>query len=152
VAATTLWIEHPMRMTMLCLLVSTVVAFPRTVSMTQNPSKATSLKPPVMVIGFVGGFIRHDNNAHGGVQLAAQLQKDYPSGVYIRVFENRYRKAAQKAIQEILDTNHDGKLSDEEKQKAQIIIYGHSWGGSETVELAIDLQSEGIPATHHPGG
>jgi hypothetical protein len=132
-------------MTLLCLLVSTVVACIPTVSTIQNPSKATSVKPPVMVIGFVGGFIRHDNLAHGGVQLAAQLQKDYPSGVYVRVFENRYRKAAQKAILEILDTNHDGKLSDEEKQKAQIIIYGHSWGGSETVGLAKVLQSEGIP-------
>jgi hypothetical protein len=47
-----------------------------------------------MVIGFVGGFIHHDNIAHGGVQLAAQLQKDYLSGVYIRLFENRYRNAA----------------------------------------------------------
>lgn len=133
-----------MRMIILCLLISTV-ACPPAVAPIPNPSRAASPKAPVIVIGFVGGFIRHDDLAHGGVQLAAQLQKDYSSGVFVRVFENRHSKAAHKAILKILDTNHDGKLSDEEKQKAQIIIYGHSWGGSETVRLAKVLQSESIP-------
>jgi hypothetical protein len=30
-------------------------------------------------------------------------------------------------------------------QNARIVIYGHSWGGSETVTLARKLQSDGIP-------
>jgi hypothetical protein len=98
-----------------------------------------------MVIGFVGGFISHDNLAHGGVQLAARLRKDYPSGVYVRVFENHHGEDAHREILRLLDTNHDGKLSEEEKQRARIIIYGHSWGGSETVALAKALKRDRIP-------
>ena len=33
----------------------------------------------------------------------------------------------------------------EEKQNARIIIYGHSWGGSESIYLARALKKEGIP-------
>jgi hypothetical protein len=44
-----------------------------------------------------------------------------------------------------LDINKDGSLSAEEKQQARIIIYGHSWGASETVTLARELEKDGIP-------
>ena len=44
--------------------------------------------PPVIVIGFVGGFIRHDNLVHSEVQLAARLRKAYPSGVDVETFES----------------------------------------------------------------
>ena len=92
--------------------------------------QAVSAKPPAIVVGFVGGFVRHDNAVHNPVQLAARLRKAYPSGVYVEVFENRRREQAHQTILKLLDTDHDGKLSDEEKQQARIIIYGMSWGGS----------------------
>src|SRR5690349_20950347 len=82
-----------------------------------NPSK-----PPVIVIGFVGGFVRHDNMVHSGVQLAAHLREAYSSGAYVEVFENRRRENAYQKILNILDVNHDEKLSDGEKQNARIII------------------------------
>lgn len=100
---------------------------------------------PVMVIGFVGGFVKHDNVAHSEVQLAARLRQDYPSGVQVEVFENRHRERAHEQILRFLDTDKDGFLSAEEKQQARIIIYGHSWGASETVTLARELEREGIP-------
>ncbi|MFZ0037097.1 MAG: hypothetical protein WAK91_06735, partial [Candidatus Acidiferrales bacterium] len=53
-----------------------------------------SATPPAIVIGFVGGFIRHDDLVHGGVQLAARLRKDYPSGVFAEVYENRRAEQA----------------------------------------------------------
>jgi hypothetical protein len=110
------------------------------------PSGTTSSsQSPAIVIGFVGGFIRHDNAAHGGVQLAERLRKAYPSGVYVGVFENHRAERAHEEILRLVDANHDGRLSVEEKQNARIIIYGHSWGGSETVALARQLQSDGIP-------
>ena len=101
--------------------------------------------PPNIVIGFVGGFLSHDNAVHGGVKLAARLREDYPSGTYVKVFENHREDLAHKEILRILDTDHDGTLSAKEKQSARIIIYGHSWGGSETVALARDLEKDGVP-------
>jgi hypothetical protein len=45
----------------------------------------------------------------------------------------------------MLDANHDRNLTAAEKQNARIIIYGHSWGGSEAINLARDLEKAGIP-------
>jgi hypothetical protein len=101
--------------------------------------------PPTIVIGFVGGFVHHDDLIHSPVQIADHLRKDYPSNVYIKVFENRRRESAHEVIRKLLDTNHDGTLSPEEKQNARVILYGMSWGASETVALARELQSENIP-------
>src|SRR3984957_18332147 len=115
---------------------------PRIVSAGHPP--AHNLSPPI-VIGFVGGFISHTNAVHGGVQLAERLRKEYPTQIHVEVFENHRGEKAHQEILRLLDANHDGKLSPEEKQSARIIIYGHSWGGSETVALARELQSDGIP-------
>lgn len=102
-------------------------------------------KPPAIVIGFVGGFIAHDNPVHSEVQLAAHLRKEYPAGVVVETFESYRGERAQRKILKLLDTNRDGTLAMEEKQNARIIIYGHSWGGSETIYLARTLEKEGIP-------
>ena len=126
-------------------LVSMFIALGQAGSASPAAMAEQSAIPPVIVIGFVGGFISHDNLVHGGVQLAAHLRKDYPSGVYVMVFENHRGEDAHREILRLLDTNHDGQLSPEEKQSAQIIIYGHSWGGSETITLARALQGDGIP-------
>ncbi len=102
-------------------------------------------KTPVIVIGFVGGFIRHDDTVHSAVQVAAHLRHDYPSGVCAEVLENRRQEKAHAEIVRLLDTDHDGTLSAEEKRNARIILYGHSWGASEAVTLARELGREGIP-------
>lgn len=100
---------------------------------------------PAIVIGFVGGFVKHDNAVHSEVQLAARLRGDYANGVQVEVFENHRGEQAHQHILRLLDANRDGKLSDEEKREARVIIYGHSWGASETVTLARQLEKEGIP-------
>lgn len=104
-----------------------------------------STRPPDIVIGFVGGFVGHDNLVHSPVQLAARLREDYPTGVYVEAFENRRREDAHQKILQILDTNHDGSLSAEEKRCARIVIYGMSWGASESVTLARELEKDGVP-------
>lgn len=108
-------------------------------------AKETTSQAPVIVIGFPGGFVRHDDMVHSPVQLAARIRSDYPSGVYARVFENRHGEEAHEEILKTLDMDHNGTLSDEEKRNARIIIYGISWGGSETVELARELEKDKIP-------
>jgi hypothetical protein len=112
---------------------------------TNSSVGVNSANAPFIVIGFVGGFVRHDDTVHSPVQVAERIRKDCRSSVYIKVFENHRREQAHQVILKLLDTNLDGTRSDEEKRNARIILYGMSWGGSETVALARELQTEKIP-------
>lgn len=105
----------------------------------------TRATPPPMVIGFVGGFVKHQNRVHSTVQVVEHLRNEYPAELYVQAFENRRREKAYEEILRRLDGNHDGALSEQEKQNARIIIFGHSWGASETVTLARKLEKDGIP-------
>ena len=105
----------------------------------------TQADPHVIVIGFVGGFIKHDNPVHSEVQLAARLRRAYPAGVDVETFESYNRKKARKTILALLDTDHDGSLTPDEKQNARIILYGHSWGAAAAIRLARELERDSIP-------
>jgi hypothetical protein len=112
----------------------------------ETPSvRPQAAAPSNIVIGFVGGFVKHDNPHHGPVQLARQIQRTVPKDTYVRVFENRRRKQAFDNVIRLLDTNHDGILSSEEKARARIILFGQSWGASAVVALARDLRRKGVP-------
>lgn len=105
----------------------------------------TSTSATNIVIGFVGGFVSHNNSRHGPVRLASRIRPTVPSGTYIRIFENRHRKSAYSAILHLLDVNRDGILSPEEKSRAHIVLFGQSWGASAAVSLARDLRQAGVP-------
>jgi Lipase (class 3) len=98
-----------------------------------------------IVIGFVGGFVRHDNARHGSVQFAQRMQSTAAKDTYVQVFENRHRREAHQTIMRLLDANRDGTLSREEKQSARIVLFGHSWGAAAAVLLARELQRDNIP-------
>ncbi len=100
---------------------------------------------PAIIVGFTGGFVRHDDLVHGEVEFAARLRSEYPAGTIVETFENHNGDGAYQRIVTLLDTNHDGTLSDGEKHSARIVLYGHSWGGSETVALARRLEKTGVP-------
>jgi hypothetical protein len=106
-------------------------------------------RPPAhtsyIFVGFVGGFVHHDNPHHGPVILAKRMQSDFPNDAYIQVFENRHRNTAYRTILHLLDSNHDGILSKDEKTQAHIVLFGQSWGGSAVVMLARQLNHAGIP-------
>src|SRR5690348_8194718 len=108
-------------------------------------SSADPIAPPVIVIGFVGGYVHGDNMIHSEVQLAAKLRALYPEGVYAESLANHHAKSAYPEIVRLLDTNRDGALTSAEKRGARIILYGHSWGASEVVTLARRLHKSGIP-------
>jgi hypothetical protein len=113
---------------------------------TDGPPAARAVaRSPVIVIGFVGGFVRHDDPAYGTVRLAERLRNEYPDGVVVRVFENHHEDRAYQEVLRLLDSDRNGTLSAAEKRDARIIVYGHSWGGSETVQLARQLQRDRIP-------
>lgn len=98
-----------------------------------------------IVIGFVGGFVRHDEKHHPEVLMAARLRRLEGANIDAEVFDNLHRKKAFRKILRALDADHDGVVSAEEKEQARIIIYGHSWGASETVTLARELERQNIP-------
>ncbi len=106
---------------------------------------ATSAPQNTLVIGFVGGFIKHDNLVHSEVQLAARLRKAYPAGVEVETFESYNGRKALTRVLALLNTNHEQALTPEEKSNARIILYGHSWGASEAINLARKLEKRGIP-------
>ncbi len=97
-----------------------------------------------IIIGFVGGFVKHDDARHPEVQFAAYLRDRYPS-VHAEVFSNHNGQEAYHEVLRLLDSDHSGVLTAAEKQQAAIIIYGHSWGASETVSLARRLEQNNIP-------
>jgi pimeloyl-ACP methyl ester carboxylesterase len=101
--------------------------------------------PSNIVVGFVGGFVRHDNPHHGPVKLAQRIQRTVPKDTFVQVFENRHRRAAYQTILGLLDADHNGVLSEKEKAGARIVLFGHSWGASAVVLLARELDRVGIP-------
>jgi len=99
----------------------------------------------LIVIGFMGGRVGAGNAVHRELMVAQQLQKRYPQAVHAAVFANHDEKSALRAVLTQLDENKDGCLSAAEKSGARVVIYGHSWGASETVALARKLNDLSIP-------
>src|ERR1700745_4194778 len=94
---------------------------------------------PVIVVGFVGGFVHRDDLRHSEVQLAQKLRASHSQRLRVAMFENRHREAAHQTILQWLDTVGDGQLTDGEKRSARIILFGHSWGGAAVISLAREL-------------
>ena len=82
-----------------------------------------------IIIGFVGGFVKHDDLNHPEVNFALLLHEIHPS-IHAQVFANHEGKKALRRVLQFLDTNRDGIITASEKEQASIIIYGHSWGAS----------------------
>jgi len=109
------------------------------------PIVPTNAAQPVVIVGFVGGFVHHDDLVHQEVQLAAHLRDAYPSGVAVEMFANSAGRRAHREILRLLDSDDDGTLSSAEKSGARVVLYGHSWGASEAVVTARRLEKGGIP-------
>jgi hypothetical protein len=98
-----------------------------------------------IVIGFLGGFARADDVKHPEVLFAAYLREHYSPALHAQIFSNHDEQGALEYVTRLLDQDHDGLLSDEERRSARIIVYGHSWGASQTAAFARDLSRRGIP-------
>ena len=109
------------------------------------PASLETPSQPVIVVGFVGGLVKHDDPIRSEVKLAEHLRAEYSAGVYVQTFENRHREEAMHAILTQLGADRSGMLSENQKRHARVILYGHSWGGSAMVELARELEKRGIP-------
>ena len=133
------------RFRILAATLATLLAAPLLLAADGSVATHTPAVVPYILVGFVGGFKHYDNPHQALVQLAKREQSTLPQNSYVHVFENRHRRTAYNTIVRILDTDHDGVLSDREKSQARIILFGHSWGASATVLLARELSRIGIP-------
>ncbi len=77
-----------------------------------------------IVVGFVGGFVNHDDLSRPEVQFARFLHQRYPSAVRVEVFANRDGRKALRWLLRQLDA--DGKGAAGVSEQTAIIIYGHS--------------------------
>ena len=73
--------------------------------------------------------------------MARELQTDNPQSMHVLAFANHSGDQALHAVLDYVDTDHNGILSDAEKSTARIVLYGHSWGASQTITLARQLNA-----------
>jgi hypothetical protein len=105
----------------------------------------TSSDAQPIVIGFLGGYVRHDDAVHTTVQVAQSLRQTYPNAIHVATFENRRLSDAHDLILNLLGAKTAHGLTEKQKNEAHIILYGHSWGACAVVALARQLKGEGIP-------
>jgi pimeloyl-ACP methyl ester carboxylesterase len=100
---------------------------------------------PLIVIGFMGGRIRAGDLVHRETTLARDLNLRYPTAVHTMMFANRDEPDALRSLLKLLNTGTDEQLNKTEKSAARIVLFGHSWGASEAVNFARELDRRGIP-------
>lgn len=110
-----------------------------------SPPRPDLRNQNIIIVGFVGGFVKATDLNHPEVLFATYLRDRYCPNVHAEVFANHQGKKALSEILRLLDRDRDGSLTAAEKSQAAIVIYGHSWGGSQTVALARQLDRWGIP-------
>jgi hypothetical protein len=115
---------------------------------TLSPTAAIHPSEParkLIVIGFMGGNVRANDLVHREASMAKDLQQRYPLRLHAAVFANSDGHAALQTVLQLLDKDKNGCVSAAEKSAARIVIYGHSWGASQTVTLAQRLNEIDIP-------
>jgi len=109
-------------------------------SLRQGPHQAV-----IIVVAFEGGFVRGDDDRRFEVQMIRRLSEENIPGLRAASFSNWQRGKAQAQILRWLDTEGNGHLSAAEKEQADVILLGHSWGGSAAIKVAHNLGKRGVP-------
>ena len=135
--------RHTLVFIALWIVAALAAIFPASIAAQDAP--ALHSPAPLIVIGFLGGHIHAGNFLHREARLSRDLDRRYPNAVRAKTFANCDEAAALHFLLSLLDTDHDGRLSDHEKDAARIVLFGHSWGASEAVNLAQELDRRGIP-------
>jgi hypothetical protein len=110
-----------------------------------DAASSTRAFQQLIVIGFMGGSVRANDLVHREALMADDLQQRYPLRLHAAVFANRDSRAALETVLHLLDKDKNGCLNAGERNAARIVIYGHSWGASETIALARRLNELSIP-------
>ena len=98
-----------------------------------------------LVIGFLGGRERWDNDERSPRKLALKLRSAQLPGLHVETLANRKRALALELIERAFDRDQDGVLDPSERASARIVIYGLSFGGAAGVKLARALSERNVP-------
>jgi hypothetical protein len=99
----------------------------------------------VLVLGFMGGRNRRDDERYGVARFAKRLREmDLPC-VRVATIENTKRELALEMVLQAFDRNGDGQIDSHERESTRLILYGQSFGGAAVVKFARQLKAAGIP-------
>lgn len=119
---------------------------PRPPQQFQHFSAPRPLQPgQTLVLGFMGGRDSWRNTEVGVGRTAQWLRRQAIPGVHVETVENLKRNLALRLVRACLDSNGDGRLQAEERQRARIVLYGQSFGGAAVVKFARQLDRLGVP-------
>jgi pimeloyl-ACP methyl ester carboxylesterase len=97
----------------------------------------------ILAIGFLGGYERWNDQHRSVRRLVLKLRAR--DGIFAESISNHNQNIALKLIRRSLDTNGDGELDAAERAGARVILFGQSWGGAATLNVARALDRLGIP-------
>lgn len=89
-----------------------------------------------VVIGFLGGYEKWDDDHRGIRKVALQLRSMNLPNVFVETIENRHWGLAMKLLNRA-GANGDGRV--------KVILYGQSWGGSAVIKTAQELHKKETP-------
>lgn len=101
----------------------------------------------VIVVGFLGGFVKRNDVKHPEVLFVNYLRSRYGPVLHAAVFGNHEAKNALEFIREGIGANENGSGASIENKPVKIILYGHSWGASQVLDFARELERQEIPVS-----
>lgn len=108
-----------------------------------NPaSGAPEFVRKAIIVCFLGGFVKPDDTKHPEIWFARYLRDRYGPDVRVWVFANSEEKKAIHDTMRFIELDNDKYRI---AQRPAIIVYGHSWGGSQGLTFARDLERKNIP-------
>ena len=110
-----------------------------------GPGPEQAQPPRVIVVGFLGGWVRNDDERHPEVQIIERLSMEQIPGVRVAAFENRREAKARKTVLHWLGVDHKNAFYDRDRRNTTVILFGHSWGASAAIHLARDLEQKDVP-------
>jgi hypothetical protein len=115
-----------------------------------GPAHDLPSAPPLIVVGFAGGFIKRTSAVHGEISLALRLRQRFGAAIHSEIFENHHGDDAHREILRLIDASAPAVPGGNRRliahrRSARVILYGHSWGASEADDVARLLQQDGVP-------
>jgi pimeloyl-ACP methyl ester carboxylesterase len=126
-------------------LLVTGVLLTATDARSQTPSPGIEADK-IMVIGFVGGLNHSDDANQGVVQINNRLRSMNCAELQVHTLRHFHWRRAYRDIVQASDADHNGRVTDAERQQIpKLILVGHSLGGWAVIKLAKRLEKAHIP-------